>query len=245
VPDDELDEVSAHVRAPDGVRLLYITESECLGDDYSIVRKLDWWRRQQAIKLLATIRLEFSSTIVFNSDVVCIAEFNESSFILNEKLISDWEPKDGQSWWNATARLLAVDTANFGSYGLSVVPNVISCDLARSSHQFFRKNYGNLPTLLLHAGRLLPDEPVSWTDFSLYTLLAEMTNKLFSYHVAPEQTFGLPYRVRSENSVWQTEEFAGKVALIDRRRPDGIFVCIQSALKISPEIIREHLIDVV
>ena len=204
--------------------------------------KFDWWRRQQLIKLLAIANHDFASALVFNSDVICIADFDEMTFVEDGKLLSDWEPKSGQAWWRAAARLLGTSVDRFSPYGLSVVPNVVSCDLARLSLGLFSDRYGHLPTFLMHSGRIVTDENVCWTDFSLYTLLGEMTGEMSSYHLAADKVFDLHRRVRSDYSIWSQDEFGAKLEKLDFASPDATFMVVQSNAGINPDTIRRRLL---
>jgi hypothetical protein len=243
VPDAEVDAIEEALTRTETISLSTVAESECLGVDAKYLERFDWWRRQLLIKLLAPGLHSFGSALILNSDAVCIADFDESTFVDDGKLISDWEQKAGQAWWGATARLLDMNLDQFSPYGLSVTPNVISCELARLGLQLFSDRFGHLPTLLMHARRIVADQPVAWTNFSLYTLLGELTGVMETYHVAADRTFRLRRRVRSEHSIWRKEDFEPALANLDFADPDGVFLSVQCSAKLDPEWVRQRILQ--
>src|SRR5579872_3263177 len=55
--------------------------------------------KQQLIKLFVPPQLDLGAFITFDSDIVCLKDFDEKRFVTGDRLVSTWERKRLHSWW--------------------------------------------------------------------------------------------------------------------------------------------------
>jgi hypothetical protein len=163
------------------------------------------WYRQQIVKLLVPATLQLGGYLTLDSDVFCVDDFDATTFIANARALSRWEPKRQHEWWRRTARF--VDVAyDAAAHGLSVTPNVLHSDLA---HQAFEHVGGGLlDSQTALALRLLRGiGRIPWTEYALYTSVAERAGNLFDYHVHWDHCYCQDSQVFSEHSsIWHASE---------------------------------------
>lgn len=165
------------------------------------------WYRQQIVKLLVPATLRFGGYLTLDSDVFCVDDFDASTFIEDGRALSRWEPKRQHDWWRHAAEYVGVPY-DAAAHGLSVTPNILHGDLARQVVEHVGRGVFDWQTAL--ALRLLRKTGrVAWTEYALYTSVAEQTGNLFDYHVHWDHCYARDSQVFSEHSsIWQASDFA-------------------------------------
>jgi hypothetical protein len=139
------------------------------------------WYRQQIIKLEIPALLRFGGYLTLDSDACCVGDFDATTFIKSGRALSGWEPKRHHEWWQHAAEFVGIpyDPA---AHGLSVTPNVLHSDLARQTLEFV--GLGGIDSQTALGFRLLRKiGQVAWTEYSLYTRLAEQSARRQSYRI--------------------------------------------------------------
>jgi len=200
------------------------------------------WYRQQVIKLQVPAMLCFGGYLTLDSDVCCVGDFDATTFIENGRALSRWEPKHHHEWWRHAAEFVGVpyDPA---AHGLSVTPNVVHGDLARQALEFV--GLGAIDSQTALGLRLLRKfGQVAWTEYSLYTSVAECKGNLFDYHVHWNPCYFQDTQVFSEHgSVWDARDFERQVKLGRGRNPRGKFIVVQSHVHVPMQQVREYCLS--
>src|SRR5215470_19230109 len=198
------------------------------------------WYRQQMVKLHVPAQLGFGGYLTLDSDVCCVGDFDATTFIENGRALSRWEPKRHHEWWRQAAEFVGVpyDPA---AHGLSVTPNVLHSDLARQTLEFV--GLGAIDSQTALGFRLLRKiGQVAWTEYSLYTSVAEHKGNLLDYHV--HWDYFQNTQVLSElGSVWEAHDFERQVSLGRGRHSRGKFIVVQSRAHIPMQQVREYCLS--
>ncbi|HEX9522135.1 MAG TPA: DUF6492 family protein, partial [Reyranella sp.] len=85
---------------------------------------------------------------------------------------------------------------------------------------------------------------VPWTEYSLYTSVAEIKGNLFDYHVDWNTCYAADVHLFSEQScVWGADDFERLVKLPNGTDPGGKFIIVQSHARIPLERVREYCLS--
>src|SRR5262249_57564657 len=94
------------------------------------------------------------------------------------------------------------------------------------------------------AGKMRRSWRVPWTEYSLYTSVAELRGNLFDYHVEWNTCYGADVHLFSEQScVWGADDFERLVKLPNGTDPGGKFIIVQSHARIPLERVREYCLS--
>jgi hypothetical protein len=200
------------------------------------------WYRQQIVKLQVPAMLGFGGFLTLDSDVCCVGDFDETTFIKNRLAMSRWEPKAHHDWWRHASQIVGVPF-DAGAHGLSVTPNILHGDLAAQTIQHFRFGpIDGLTSLCYWLGRKINTVP--WTEYSLYTSVAELKGNLFDYHAHWDPCYYAQEQLFSRKScVWAADDFERKVLLPNGKDPGGTFIIVQSHARIPIERVREYCLS--
>lgn len=201
------------------------------------------WYRQQIIKLQVPVVMGFEGYLTLDSDVVCVGDFDSRTFVVESRALSRWEPKSHQTWWRPVADLVGVPYHDDG-HGLSVTPNILHGDLSRQALMHFSDD--TLESAITRFGMwsLRKIGQVAWTEYSLYTSVAELKGNLLNYHVDPTASYGAPIHLFSERScVWGANDFERMASLPYGTDPGGKFIIVQSVARIPIERVRQYCLS--
>ena len=200
------------------------------------------WYRQQMVKLQVPVMLGFKGYLTLDSDVCCVGDFDAKTFIEDGRALSRWEPKRYHDWWRNAAEIVGTpfDTKQ---HGLSVTPNILHGDLAAQALRHFSKDGGDaLTSLSLWVLRKLGQIP--WTEYSLYTCVAEREGNLLDYHVHWDPCYFSSIQLFSERTcVWGADDFERLVKLPPGTDPGGKFIIVQSHARIPLEQVRDYCLS--
>src|SRR6266478_10018610 len=175
-PDRDADFVRARLPRLARVNVTVRPESEFFRP-FSRFFMLTGWFRQQIIKLHVPAKLGFGGYLTLDSDVACVGDFDATTFIENGRALSRWEPKRHHTWWKSAADIVGVPY-DPRAHGLSVTPNILHGDLSRQALAHFHAGPVDAMTSLgFWVVRRLG--AVAWTEYSLYTSVAELNGNLF------------------------------------------------------------------
>ena len=203
---------------------------------------LPGWYRQQILKLHVPAELAIGGYLTLDSDVVCVGDFDERTFVEDGRAVSHWEPKKHHSWWREVAEVAGVPYDPAG-HGLSVTPNILHSDLSRQALAHFVSGRADAVTTLglKSLGRL---GTIAWTEYSLYTSIAELRGNLLDYHVHWDPCYYSQTQLFSEQScVWEPQDFERLVKLPNGTDPGGKFIIVQSHARIPLERVREYCLS--
>ncbi len=200
------------------------------------------WYRQQMVKLRVPVMLGFRGYLTLDSDVCCVGDFDASTFIADGRALSRWEPKRDQAWWQSAAGIVGIPY-DAKSHGLSVTPNLLHGHLAAQVLKHFDSDSADATTSLgMWIVRRLGTVP--WTEYSLYTSVAELKGNLFDYHVHWDPCYFSDIQLFSEHtSVWGADEFERMAQLPNGRDPVGKFIVVQSHARIPLERVRDYCLS--
>jgi hypothetical protein len=203
---------------------------------------LPGWYRQQILKLYVPAELNFGGYLTLDSDVVCVGDFDSQTFIEDGRAISHWEPKKHHAWWREVAEVAGVPYDSAG-HGLSVTPNILHSDLSRQAIAHFASDrldaVSNLGLRCL--GKI---GTIVWTEYSLYTSVAEHKGNLLDYHVHWDPCYDSATQLFSEQScVWESHDFERLAKLPNGKDPGGKFIIVQSHARIPFERVREYCLS--
>ena len=200
------------------------------------------WYRQQMVKLHVPAKLGFGGYLTLDSDVCCVGDFDATTFIESGRALSRWEPKRHHTWWESAAEIVGVPY-DARTHGLSVTPNILHGDLARQALEHFQGGPVDAMTSLgFWVVRRLGAVP--WTEYSLYTSVAELKGNLFDYHVHWDPCYFHDTQLFSEHTcVWGADDFERLVKLPSGTDPGGKFIIVQSHARIPLERVRDYCLS--
>lgn len=200
------------------------------------------WYRQQMVKLRVPAMLGFGAYLTLDSDVCCVGDFDATTFIENGRALSRWEPKRYHDWWRSVSETVGVPF-NPKSHGLSVTPNILHADLADQALRFVSRDGRDAMAVLgMQVLRKLGSIP--WTEYSLYTAVAEREGNLLDYHVHWDPCYFHGTQLFSEHTcVWGADDFERLVNLPNGSDPGGKFIIVQSHARIPLEQVRDYCLS--
>jgi hypothetical protein len=186
--------------------------------------------------------LGFGGFLTLDSDVCCVGDFDSRTFVHEGRALSRWEPKRHHDWWQQAADLVGVPY-DPTTHGLSVTPNILHGDLTRQTLEFFRLGFID-PKLALSFRVLRKIGVIPWTEYSLYTSVAERRGNLFDYHIHWDPCYFHDTQLFSEHScVWAPSDFERLVKLPPGTDPRGKFIIVQSHARIPLEQVRDYCLS--
>ena len=200
------------------------------------------WYRQQIVKLKVPAMLGFGGYLTLDSDVCCVGDFDATTFVLDGRGLSRWEPKLHHDWWRPAADVVG-SAYDAKGHGLSVTPNLLHGRLAAQTLEHVRNGGHDAATALMLRKARKPIG-VPWTEYSLYTSVAEIKGNLFDYHVDWNTCYAADVHLFSEQScVWGADDFERLVKLPNGTDPGGKFIIVQSHARIPLERVREYCLS--
>ena len=128
-------------------------------------------------------------------------------------------------------------------HGLSVTPNLLHGELAAQTLEHLR-NGSRIPRRRCCLAKARRPFGVPWTEYSLYTSVAELKGNLFDYHVDWNTCYAADVHLFSEQScVWGADDFERLVKLPNGTDPGGKFIIVQSHARIPLERVREYCLS--
>lgn len=211
---------------------------------YSPFYMFPGWYRQQVVKLRVPVMLGFGGFLTLDSDVCCVGDFDATTFVQDGRALSRWEPKRHHGWWEQAAETVGVPY-DPGTHGLSVTPNILHGDLAHQALEHVRVGpIGPLTALGLRMLRKIGS--IAWTEYSLYTSVAEFKGNLFDYHVHWDPCYFQDTQLFSEHaSVWGASDFERVASQQSGSNPRGKFIIVQSHARIPLEQVRDYCLSFV
>ena len=201
------------------------------------------WYRQQIVKLQVPALLGFGGYLTLDSDVCCVGDFDSRTFVEDGRGLSRWEPKVHHEWWRNVTDIVGTHYDAPG-HGLSVTPNLLHGDLAAQALDYMRQSWLSSSTTALVSWKVRRPWKVPWTEYSLYTSVAELKGNLFDYHVEWNTCYGSDVHLFSEQScVWGADDFERMVKLPSGTNPGGKFIIVQSHARIPLERVREYALS--
>ncbi len=193
------------------------------------------WHRQQIIKLHVPVVLGFAGYLTLDADVCCVGDFDATTFVADGRALSQWAHKYRHDWWHQTAKALGVSYAPL-DHGLAVTPNILHGVLAAQALEHFRIGLLS-PTVVLSGWLMRRPGSIPWTEYSIYTCVAERKGNLLDYHVpwtASNETPLLSY----SHSVWHPSQRDRLSLYTPSSPPDAPFVVLQGSTGVSLALVR-------
>src|SRR3984893_8937498 len=130
------------------------------------------WYRQQIVKLKVPAMLGFGGYLTLDSDVCCVGDFDATTFVLDGRGLSRWEPKLHHDWWRHAADVVG-SAYDAKGHGLSVTPNLLHGRLAAQTLEHVSNGGHDAATALMlrKARKRLGGR---WTQYWLYTRAGEL-----------------------------------------------------------------------
>jgi hypothetical protein len=222
----------------DGINITLRSET----DYFSLFSRffmLPGWFRQQIIKLYVPYRLGFGGYLTLDSDVACVGDFDATTFVHDGRALSRWESKGEHKWWQSAAKIVGIPYDG-NAHGLSVTPNILHGDLAAQALKHFQRGpLDPLTTLGLELIRAIRTIP--WTEYSLYTSVAEFNRNLFDYHLHWDSCYPSKIQLFSDQScIWDAGDFERLGKRPNGGDPGGKFIVVQSHAGVPLDQVREY-----
>jgi hypothetical protein len=240
-PTRDADLLRASLPRLSGVNITLRPESDFF-PPFSGFFMLTGWFRQQIVKLHVPAVLGFDGYLTLDSDVVCVGDFDAMTFIEKGRALSRWEPKHHHEWWQNASHFVGVPYDSKG-HGLSVTPNILHGKLAAQALEHFR--FGPIdPMTSLSFQVIRKLGTIPWTEYSLYTSVAEHQGNLFDYHLHWDPCYFSNTQLFSEQScVWDADAFERLVKLPNGPNAGGTFIIVQSGTRIPIEQVRDYCLS--
>jgi uncharacterized protein DUF6492 len=223
---------------PAGVNITLQSERDYFSR-FSRFFMLPGWFRQQIIKLYVPSKLGFGGYLTLDSDVVCVSDFDATTFVHEGRALSRWEPKSQHKWWESAARMVGVPY-DADAHGLSVTPNILHSDLAAQALEHFRRGPVD-PVTALGFELLQRVGTIPWTEYSLYTSVAELNGNMLDYHLHWDPCYFSSVQLFSEQScIWDADDLERLGQQPKGTDPGGKFIVVQSHAGISVDRVREY-----
>jgi Family of unknown function (DUF6492) len=196
------------------------------------------WHRQQIIKLHVPVVLGFAGYLTLDADVCCVGDFDATSFVSDGRALSQWAYKYRHDWWRQVAKAVG-SRHDPADRGLAVTPNILHGVLAAQALENFRIGLLS-PTVVLSAWLMRRLRSVPWTEYSIYTCVAERNGNLFDYHVPWSDSNDTPLLSYS-HSIWHPSQCDRLALYTPSSRPDAPFVVLQSSTGVSLALVKEAI----
>ncbi len=180
------------------------------------------WFKQQALKLAFAARCPAPFCLTLDPDVLLCRRLRAGHLVADGRCFTSWMTKaEHPHWWEASAGLLGTlpDPAR---PGLNVTPNMLSTDVAVRLRAALAARLGAADPWLP-----LLDTDARWTEYTLYSVFAEASGLLDTYHRTD-----LPAGRRLlGRSVWTPENIGNYSLAAIHDDPEGAFftVCASHA----------------
>ena len=175
-------------------------------------------------------------------ELLTLGDFDATTFVKNKVAMSRWEPKEHHEWWRHVSRIVGVPYEP-QAHGLSVTPNILHGELAAQALKHLRFGpVDEMTSLCYWLARKFGTVP--WTEYSLYTSVAELKGNLFDYHAHWDPCYYADDQLFSEDScVWGADDFERLVQLPNGSKPGGKFIIVQSLARIPIERVRDYCLS--
>lgn len=235
-PRRDAGELGTHLPRFDNIQVTVRAESDFFAP-FSAFYSLRGWHRQQIVKLHVPVVLGFAAYLTLDADVCCVGDFDARTFVAEDgRLRSQWAHKYRHAWWELTARAVGISYAPL-DHGMAVTPNVLHGALAAQALDYFR--FGPFsPTMVLSAWLMRRPRSIPWTEYAIYTSVAERMGNLLQYHVPWNPARETPLLSYS-HSVWHPSQGDRLRLFTPKSPPDAPFVVIQSATGIPLAQVRD------
>lgn len=191
VPDDELNAISDRLGSQYGESLLisYKTESDVSPNISKIDSKFGY-AKQMLIKLAESKSNKMENYLVLDSDCVACKIFDENTFFVDGRIVTQWAPPSLGEWWIQSASVLGFELGQDFSNGdkIHVTPQILNKEICESLKSYLtvpRFLGGNWIDGLIQ--RYTGNHPHIWTEYTLYYLYAAKTGRLQKYYVPPTE----------------------------------------------------------
>jgi hypothetical protein len=191
VPDDELDSIRDRLGSHygDSLSITYKTETEVSPNISKIDSKFGY-AKQMLIKLAESKSNKFDNYLVLDSDCVACKPFDENTFFVDGRIVTQWAPPSLGEWWIESASILGFELGQGFSNGdkIHVTPQILNKEICEglkgylSIARFLGVNW--IDGLMK---RYTGNHPHIWTEYTLYYLYAARTGRLEKLYVPPTE----------------------------------------------------------
>ncbi len=250
MPADEVEAGRTAFGSWPGLRVRIVGETELvpelLGQD-----KVSGWTKQQIIKLAGCARLGADFVLTLDADVLCLRPISRDILLPGGKTLIDTGHIHRPWWWSASAKMLGVVPPQTDNT-IGVTPVLLSREISRRtlSRLANRAPRGNWFEYLVKALRsnayhqFIPRyrNRYRWSEYTLYYLTGREEGLLDCYH-ARGGTADRPEHLLSRNCVWTPEDFNGLKERLSETDPAGLFMVVQSNMKMPFALVREKMAE--
>jgi hypothetical protein len=194
------------------------------------------WYKQQVIKLSSYQLIDGAFFLTLDADLVCSKPFDESTFVVQGRLLADWEPRAVHpDWWRDSANVLGIEPIVEGQ-GIKPTPVVLSTSQCRQLMAFLDERGGGSGKSYLLGSK-------GWTEFTLYNSFLDMTDQTSDTYLTAEEMAAERRAVRSWACFSSRREFDNwnPAAAFGVGSPGHFMVC-NSSTRIDPQEVWEKLV---
>jgi hypothetical protein len=237
-PEQDVEAIRAAL-VPRRLRLVVVRETLLLPALPSLP-EVEGWYRQMALKLAAHVLVRGPFYLTLDADLVAVQPISPSLLLPEGRALTQWERRDiHAAWWEGSAAALGMAEWRGpakNTPGLSVTPALLSTRIAAALQAALHAPGG------AEAWMTLLRRPGLWSEYSLYTLLAEREGLLEAHHHDSAWMRAHPHALRSRENIWFPEQVeAWNPAPAFAPRAAGLFMICQSRTRIPPRHIWEKL----
>ena len=193
-------------------------------------------RKQMMIKLIAHELVKGEYYLLLDADIVCTKPFGKKDLLPGGKALVDWEPKvTHPEWWIGSSELLGIPSS-LEDLGMGVTPQLFSTRVCRNLRAY-------LEDVKKEAFQKVLGENPFWTEYSLYSLFAQMTGQMEELHHGADWMQGNSKNLYSSRaSFWGLDQYFSwdPSSAFDPLVP-GMFIVCQSSTHIPPQYVNEKL----
>ncbi len=237
VPAAEEAMIRAYARAWSDFPIQLVIEDEYLAlfRRFNKAHEIRPWHRQQIIKLFCANLVANPYFLVVDPDLFAVRGFSFDDVMPGGKALLQPESRDvHRGWWLDSAELLGVEP-HLERMGIGVTPAILSRDACKGLLKQLEKRHARVWYEVL-----LSRYTVNWTEYTLYALYLESSNRLHEFHAWPEPDAKV--RLHSAVNVWSDDDFEAVdfAALFGPDNP-GVFAIVQSNTGVRPQRIAEAI----
>jgi hypothetical protein len=150
--------------------------------------------------------------LVLDSDCVACKPFDEGTFFVDGRIITQWAPPSLGEWWVESASILGYELGDdfFNSDKIHVTPQILNKEICEGLKNYLsseRFSGGNWIDGLME--RYTGNHPYIWTEYTLYYLNAAKTGLLREHYIRPTEVPPEKALHCASQNIWGVNDYAG------------------------------------
>lgn len=195
-----------------------------------------FWYKQQIIKLAIHKLIKTKYYLTLDADIILFKPLIPDLVYVDGRVLTGWENRSLHAeWWSVSANHLGYKGNPLLGYGMHPTPQFLSTTAVKDLCIYLNTRYsGDAWTFLLHNR--------GWTEYTLYNLYLEMTQKVHQYHHSLEFALSNKTALKSWRGFSTLEQYDAwdPYPAFSPTEP-GYFAVLNSSSKINPALIHDKI----